>query len=215
MDPVLFDFIMNGGVDFLRIAKRCTPPINSPDCYGPFITNGYTNYAKYSYVSYISNKISLFRKSPSLVAISDQFSGCAMAYYMIDGTECIAHISLEFTSKARDEWNEYILEHYKNITKYLIFRPMRTATRLYNSLFVSKIYPQNGSNIVGLISQDGTKCFAVLTQIVRSPQGVINYNILEWEDMTPYCHKCSDLSTASFRVLNDCLIPKNTAGGSW
>ena len=81
---------------------------------------------QFYYVGYCQGYIQ-YTEIPArpVYGISDQFTGCAMAYFLFNNSKYIAHISLDSTPAydKRAVWNQFVIQNKQHITQYAIFRP--------------------------------------------------------------------------------------------
>lgn len=121
------------------------------------------------YVPYSESHIVLY---PVDGGISFSFSGCAMAYFTVDGFANIAHICLTGAGNeydCRDIWNEKVNSgEYQNVK---LFYP---ATDSLMGLLCSEyekrkkqVPPDKLFNICGYISPDDQHCYSALIDLER------------------------------------------------
>ncbi len=151
---------------------------------------------RYYYAGYYQQKIIYTQMSSPTVpfAVSKNFSGCAMAYFVYRHVAYVAHIALEVNYyDDRHKWNDFIIWKRNDITRFAIFRPAKTQV-------------SRNQDVVGLITPQ-LECYSILVDRA-------NYYPLNIRLCTPNeIHATNDLS----RIVDitPFLIPAKTARTSW
>lgn len=200
------DFIRDQLPEFLSNPLNTGAPIGTRD---PIIfpaNADYSNYfqqggcflGNYTYIYYVPDKISYASILPGCdIAISNLFSGCAMAYFNHSRNWYVAHISLGNPNDCGAEWNAFILAEYTNIRQYAIFKPYGEKRRA-EKIIQSSNRRDLKYSAVGIITRD-LRCYTAVT--------TLNYNPIEIIERKKHIHVSNNLSVESF--LPNFLIPDN------
>lgn len=111
-------------------------------------------------VFWYERKISIRMISKAVDAVSFDFSGCAMACFEIKGMRYVAHIHLREGDDCRKEWNNFVKNNRKLITKFVMFIPddYYSGSNKEQEELNKKDYC---INLLGVISADW-KCYSVV-----------------------------------------------------
>lgn len=155
----------------------------------------YKRYNNYTYVGYYPSVIQYNNiQNMSGSGISCYFSGCAMAYFLFNGTPYVAHIPLEDKNSAyidqRDNWNNFIIRNKRFITKYVIFRPFKSSDQ--DLLRYRSISSREGA--IGIIQPDlscytfmvDDNYFPIFSKEIVYPSKLFTTNLCSVPDISQY-----------------------------
>lgn len=167
-------------------------------------------FPNYSYVQFLPGKITCYPISTYQIGFSSDFTGCIMAYFILKNQAYIAHITIG-GEDCRKKWNTFIESNRKYITKYLVFRPFKPGTRIYN-FSINNFHIFNSCRCVGLINGDGSSCYSMLVK--KGPDSkyvhIMSENMI---DSSHHTDSLRDLSLLSIRYNLE--IPSTTFGSRW
>lgn len=130
-------------------------PIATVPLLTKFNQGGYF-FQNYTYIDSDNGKIRYASILPGHEnAISNRFSGCAMAYFKHNNHFYVAHIFLagiHSTDDCGEEWNTFICNERANIGEYAIFKPTSGKRILKNKQAID--------SFVGFITPD-LKCYSI------------------------------------------------------
>ncbi len=163
-------FLANPAIGFLTSGRN---PIIVSRNQGLFNQGGYF-FREYTYINYVSGQIRYALIQPGCeIAISNGFSGCAMAYFKHNNHFYVAHISLTGIHSQDDcgeAWNTFIRNEHANIEEYAIFKPYG-ANRTYN-IMIRNRHKNLKPSVVGIITRN-LRCYTVVTDQNYNPIKII------------------------------------------
>lgn len=113
-----------------------------------FVDAAYTLGNTYPYVVYQEGKIGIMQIEAHELVISDNFNGCWMAKFRLNGNLYACHIAMDDRAKQLDYFLSFIQTH--NADVLALFKPVALATMQYSEVF---------NSCIGMITRDNRKVY--------------------------------------------------------